>query len=197
MTKMKCMALIAMLFSSVAFGNDTKTYKVEIGYEYFKQDIGNVSVTPKVLTLGLSKNITPRIALGAKFGTSLSENTSSESFRNASAGTNIEIDYVASVDSEIEVFGEFFLNEGVNNKFNSYLKLAISSVKSEIEVVSVVNGGAPNTATENNDSSGLIYGAGFLLNFGKTWGVRAEFTDIAHDDKTSATKLTLGFQKLL
>ena len=197
MIKMKYMVFIAMLFSSLAFANDTKNYKVEIGYEYFKQDIGNVSVTPKVLTLGLSKNVTPRIALGAKFGTSLSENTSSESFRNASAGTNIEIDYVGNVESEIEIFGELFLNEGINNNFNPYLKLAISSVKSEIEVVSVVNSGASNTTTENNDSSGLIYGAGFLVGFGKAWSVKAEFADIAHDDETSATKLTFGLQRLL
>lgn len=194
---MKYIALIMMVFSSVAFANDTKKYKVEIGYEYFKQDLGNVSVTPKVLTFGLLKNITPRVALGAKFGTSLSENTSSESFRNFSAGTNLEIDYVGSVEGEIELFAEFFLNEGINNKFNPYLKLAVSSVRSEIEVVSVLNSGAPNTTIENNDSSGLIYGAGFLIGFGNTWGVRAEFADIAHDDKTSSTKLTFGLQKLL
>ncbi len=194
---MKYMAFIMMGFSSIAFASDAKKYKVEIGYEYFKQDLGNVSVTPKVLTFGLSKNITPRIALGAKFGTSLSENTSSESFHSSSAGTNIEIDYVGSVESEIEIFGEFFLNEGVNNNFNPYLKLAVSSVKSEIEVVSVQNSGAPNTTTKNNDSSGLMYGVGFLVGVGKAWSAKAEFADIAHDDETSATKLTFGLQKLL
>lgn len=188
----RSLAIVLVLVTTSLQAEEGKN-RVGLNYQYFQNDINNVSATPDTISLELARNLNNRITAVGSIVLSSSDGNASEIF-SVNLNTT-ELDYTTSINSEIQLSTEIYLFDQYETNFNPYFNLGISTVETETQIDTTQNGSLTNSTSTANDSSGVVYGIGFIYTFHEAWGLKAEYIDIAHDDYTNATKFTFGIHR--
>ena len=183
---------LLILIAPSLYAQDSK-HQIGLMYQYFQNDINNVTATPDTLAVEYSRVLTPKIAAVGSIAIPLSDGEAYETY--TFPGTTTEDEYIVSVKSEIQLGLQMHLFEQSEVNFDPYLSLGFSKIETEYEVNTTVNGSLNETLSGTGSSSGFVYGIGFNYHFSGKWGVKAEYIDVAHDDDTNATKYSFGIQR--
>jgi len=184
--------IIVLILGTPLLHAEESKNRIGLNYQYFKNDINNVSATPNTFSIEFARALHPRVAAVGSIVLSSSDGSASESISvNLNTTT---FDYTTSIDSEMQLSAEIYLFDQYEANFNPYFNLGISTIETEFQIDATQNGNLSSSTVSTSDSSGIVYGAGFMYKFLEAWGLKAEYIDIAHDD-TNATKFSFGIHR--